>query len=100
TGGEVLGHDVRVRSAKTSSVNEVIPSPFYKRSEIKDTYNEMVLRCRGDYGIIFRVYNEGVAYRFFTNRKNDFTVQNEQANFNFKADYSSFVPYVNAKEHS
>ena len=57
----------------------------------------MVLRCRGDYGIIFRAYNEGVAYRFFTSRKNDFTVKNEQTDFNFKEDYPSVVPYVNAK---
>ena len=100
TGGDVLGHNARVRSSKTGSVNKIIPSPFYKRSEINDTYNEMVLRCRGDYGIIFRAYNEGVAYRFFTSRKNDFTVKNEQADFNFKEDYPSVVPYVNAKEHS
>lgn len=31
-------------------------------------YNELNLRLRGDYGVIARAYDDGVCYRFYTER--------------------------------
>lgn len=100
TGGEVLGRGTKVKSVKTNTVNQVIETPFYKRSRIKDNYNELVISFNKDYSIVFRAYNEGIAYRFVTNRKQDFNVENEEAVFNFPADYQAIVPYVNKKNNA
>jgi len=93
-GGEVLGKAITVINAKTASVNTTIATPVYKRSTVKDHYNALTLECKGGYGIIFRAYNDGVAYRFFINRHQPITIAAEEATFNFEDDYKSFVPYV------
>ena len=88
----VLGDNASVSSAPTKKVNAVINAVNYKRATINDQYNELTLNCKGDYGVIFRVYNDAVAYRFFTKKKGDVIVKNEEANFNFTDDYKSFIP--------
>jgi len=92
--GEVLGDRPKIISAKTASVNTVINTPVYKKKSIIDNYNQLTLQCKGNYGIIARAYNDGVAYRFFTSKKGEITVQSEEATFNFDNDYACFVPHV------
>lgn len=92
--GEVLGANVKVASAKKESVNASFATPFYKKKTVTDQYNQLTISCKGDYGIAVRVYNDGVAYRFFTKRKGEIIIQSEEANFNFDKDYSALVPYI------
>ncbi|HZY24199.1 MAG TPA: glycoside hydrolase family 97 protein [Bacteroidales bacterium] len=94
TGGEVLGENVRVLSTKTDKIDNIITSVNYKKSSIQDQCNQFTISFKGDFGLIFRVYNDGVAYRFFTKRKEEIFVKNEEANFNFTADQKVFVPYM------
>jgi alpha-glucosidase len=93
--GDVLGKNAIVKSAKTVTANEVIKTPFYKKAEVKDNYTQLLLTFKGDYGLAFRAYNDGVAYRFVIVRKGTITVKNEEANFNFKDDDKAFLPFVN-----
>ena len=94
--GKTLGISSKpsIISAKTQSVNQTVKAPFYKRAEIQDQYNELVLSFKGNYKVIFRAYNEGVAYRFQTNFKKPFEVRLETAQFNFDDDYQALLPYV------
>ena len=90
-------------SAETRSVDQTIQANFYKRNKIRDQYNELTLNCKdknvkGNFKVIFRAYNEGVAYRFETNFKKPFNVVSETADFNFDEDYTAWVPYVNARK--
>jgi alpha-glucosidase len=94
-GGEVLGKNVKVTKASTALVNDAFDTPFYKKSRVKDHYNQLVLKCSGNYSLEFRVYDDGAAYRFLTDRKGNLTIQDEEANFNFAGDYKAFVPYSN-----
>jgi alpha-glucosidase len=96
--GEVLGANPVLKNTKTSTVDRLINAPFYKRSQVKDNYNELVLNFKNNFSVVFRAYNDGVAYRFITNRKTDFKVENEEAAFNFSLDGKAIVPYVNQKE--
>ncbi len=73
-------------------VTAVINAINYKKSVIDDQYTELTLNCKGDYGVIFRAYNDAVAYRFFTKKKGTLIIRNEEANFNFTDDYRSFIP--------
>jgi alpha-glucosidase len=88
----VLGDQAIVSSASIKKVNGTINAVNYKKTIITDQYNELTLNCKGDYGIIFRAYNDAVAYRFFIKKKTDVIVINEEANFNFTDDYKSFIP--------
>ena len=46
--GKVLGANPKVTKTKRQSVNQTIPSPFYKKSEVEDQYNELSLDLKGN----------------------------------------------------
>ncbi|GCB33469.1 retaining alpha-galactosidase [Bacteroides faecalis] len=92
--GQVWGVNAGLAGSKQKKVDQVVPSPFYRAKEIKDRYNELVLRFKGNYSIEFRAYDDGVAYRFVSQVKKPFNVVNEQADFCFPSDVSATVPYV------
>ena len=96
TDGKVLGANPKVTKAKRQLVNQTIPSPFYKKSEVKDHYNELCLDFKGNYGLVLRAYDEGVAYRFTTNMKDSIYIANEEATFRFAKDYKTFSNFVNS----
>lgn len=98
--GDDFGVNSTVRKARTNLVNENIVSPFYKRSNIKDYYKELTLEFNQGFNLIFRVYNEGMAYRFLSTGTKDFLVKHEEASFNFPKDYKSYIPYVKSKATS
>ena len=62
-GKEVTG-SMAVTKAATSTVDEVVPSPFTRQAQMRNHYNELTLRIRKDLNLIFRAYNEGIAYRY------------------------------------
>ena len=96
--GVVLGASPKVSKVLKAAVDKVIPSPFYKKTEVQDIYNEMTLSFRGNYGLVFRMYNDGLAYRFTTKMKNDIIVVDEEADYTFSSDHMAFAPYVNSKK--
>ncbi len=91
-GGEVLGNKARISSAPVQKVNATIQAINYKKAVVPDQYNQLTLNCKGDYGVIFRAYNDAVAYRFFTKRKGDLIVKAEEATVNFTDDHNAFIP--------
>lgn len=93
--GEVLGAKAVVKKAVAASADAVINTPIYKKDKIRDNYNQLTINFKGGYGLIFRAYNDGVAYRWFTQKKGGATVINEEANFNFKDDDKAFLPFAN-----
>jgi alpha-glucosidase len=90
--GEILGRSVKISSSKEESVTTRFNAINYKKSVIQDIYNQLTLTCRGDFGVIFRVYNNAVAYRFFTTRNGEIIIRNEDAEFNFTGDHQAFIP--------
>ncbi|WP_259067013.1 glycoside hydrolase family 97 protein [Mucilaginibacter sp. X4EP1] len=93
--GEIMGKNAEIKNAKTFTEDQFINTPIYKKDKVHNNYNQLILNFKGDYGLIFRAYNDGVAYRFFTQKKDNITVVNEEANFNFKEDDEAFLPFVN-----
>jgi alpha-glucosidase len=92
--GENLGDNAKIINSKTEKIKSVITAINYKKSSIPDEYNQLTIDFKNDYGLIFRVYNEAVAYRFFVKRKDELIVKNEEVNFNFPEDYKAFIPYM------
>lgn len=89
-----LGVDPKVLSAKQSSSNQIVePVVRQKFAQIRDHYNELKLTMDGGYAVVFRAYNEGVAYRFETSfPEKQVKVYAEQANFNFAANAVVYYP--------
>ncbi len=93
--GEVLGKNAAIKKSVEASANETITTPIYKKNAVQDNYSQLTITFKGDYGLIFRAYNDGVAYRWFTQKKDEITILNEEANFNFKDNDKAFLPFVN-----
>lgn len=92
--GEVLGQNPKIISSKVQSANTTFTTPLYKKSSVDDNYNQLTIKCKGDYGVIVRAYNDGAAYRFFTTRKGELIIQSERAEFNFDKDHTAYIPYT------
>ena len=92
--GQKWGHRALVRKIQRRKADRNISSPFYKKAHVKDCYNELELHFRGDYGVIFRAYNDGVAYRFISTGKKSFVVKEETVEYCFPDDWKSHVAFV------
>jgi alpha-glucosidase len=92
--GTTLGDNAIIKSPKNEIINTTFNAINYKKATVTDHCNQLTLNCKGDYGVIFRVYNDAVAYRFFTKKKGEIIIKNEEANFNFTADHKAFIPYM------
>ena len=82
--GEVWGKNPKLKSKKTQKVDQMVPSPMYRASQLRDQYNALTLTFKGDYAVEFRAYNDGIAYRLSTTRKTPFTVKQDNAAFVFE----------------
>ena len=92
--GTIVGKTPRITGERRRKIKDNIESPFYRFKEFGATGNELDLKLKGGFGIIFRAYNEGVAYRFYTTQSSDIIIKEEQAEFNFKEDYTAYLPYT------
>ncbi len=91
--GIELGINPKIKKTNTTSVDKIIkPVVPNKDSEISDKYNEIELIFKGDYSLIFRAYDDGVAYRFNTSIKEESLINSEQFVINFNGNFTSFFP--------
>ena len=97
TDGTIYGGVQKAPKVVRRTVNEVLPTHIYKKAEVVDNFNEMTLKYK-DFSIVFRAYDEGMAYRFVSNAKAPFEVESECVQFNFPEDWNSWVPYVTSRK--
>jgi alpha-glucosidase len=92
-GTVVLGATPKVSSAKVTSVNETVQTVVAVKSKtIQNTYNQLNLIFKPNFAVVFRVFDNGISYRFETSLKNEITVKNEEVNLNFAGDYGVLFP--------
>ena len=97
--GEIWGDNDKPSKVSRKSVNEKVTSPFYRATELGNNYNEMTLQFRGNWSLVFRAYNDGIAYRFVNKNKKAFNVVNELVNYSFPTDATASVPYVKPRKN-
>nr|WP_321408479.1 glycoside hydrolase family 97 protein [uncultured Carboxylicivirga sp.] len=91
--GKNLVTSPKVLKKKTSSVSDVVKVPVpAKTTTIKNEYNELRLLFNNDFSISFRVFNNGIAYRFETSKDGEVIVNNEQVDLNFANDFPILFP--------
>jgi len=98
TDGRVLGYKPQLSKTLTKELKEIIQTPVYKKKEIESDCNELQLKFKGGYDIVFRAFDEAIAYRFVLNEKNPYIVEGEQVEFNFPADTKTYIPYAKGRE--
>ncbi|CAN5319678.1 glycoside hydrolase family 97 protein [soil metagenome] len=90
-----LSNNLNIKSAKTKSINETIIAQIpVSRKNIPNNYNELTITFKNNFALIFRAYNDGVAYRIATSFKDSITVMNETAEFHFTNATTAYAPVV------
>ena len=80
--GQLKG--MRVKKSTNQSVsNTVIPEIREKSASYPENYNELTITFKSDKGLTFRLYNEGIAYRFSSSVKDSLTIIEESLNIHF-----------------
>ena len=95
--GEVWGENDKPSKATRKSVNGKVGSPFYRADELIEQYNELTLQFKG-FQVVFRAYNDGIAYRFVNKTKKPFNVVDELVDYQFPTDATASVPYVKPRK--
>ena len=95
--GEVWGENDKVSKVTRKSVNGKISTPLYRANEIVENYNELTLQFK-DFNVVFRAYDDGIAYRFVNKGKKPFNVVDELVNYQFPTDATTSVPYVKPRK--
>lgn len=94
-----LSDNLKIKSAKTKSVNETIVAQIpVSRKNIPNNYNELTINFKNNFAVIFRAYNDGIAYRIATTFKDSILVQNETAQFNFTNNAHAWSPIIQKRE--
>ena len=96
--GKTLGANAKVKSVKQSSKREKIQSPIYKRSTINEEYNQLTINFADNYSMQFRAFNDGIAYRFVSNKGGQITIVNEVADVKPIGTGNAYIAYVNSSE--
>ena len=91
---ETWGVAPRLKKAVVGKIDDVIPSPLYKKAQVEDKCSTLTLTFKGDYAVEFRAYDEAAAYRFVSTRKGAYTVKNEISEYAFEGDPTVYCSYT------
>lgn len=95
--GTRIGAKCKGAKVTTRTVDTRLQTVVYRKSEVQDCFNELTLRLPAA-DIIWRAYDDGVAYRIVSRSRKSVTVVSETVEYNFAADYRAKVPYVSLKK--
>ena len=89
----VLGASPKLRSKSTESVRETLSVQIpNKDATIQNNFNELALNFKEGYQLLFRAFNDGIAYQFIDKSSKTKKVVNEQMTLTFPDGTSSFFP--------
>lgn len=92
---ELLGEKPHLRNMEYATVNDVIcPVVPLKYSSVKNDYNSLVMSFKGGYSVEFRAFDDGIAYRFVTNKKKDIEVLDELFSIGFPETYDLHLQQI------
>lgn len=83
----------RLISTERKFSDETFDTPLYRKSSVKDCYNELRLKYKGC-SIVFRLYDDAFAWRFEAPGRKPYNVASEQAGFHFPGDWKVYAAYT------
>ncbi|NHN39150.1 glycoside hydrolase family 97 protein [Pseudomaricurvus alcaniphilus] len=88
-----LQHSPKVLEVKRRNVDQILqPEVRVKSATIRDHFNEMTLVFDNQYSVVFRAYDNGVAYRYVTTLPGEVTVNSELVELVFSQDSHVYYP--------
>lgn len=91
--GKTFGENETVRKAVYGKIEQVLePVVPHKHSKIEDRCNTLLITFRSGFAVNFRVYDDGIAYRFETALKGDVIIKNEVSEIMFPSGSRSWYP--------
>jgi len=91
--GKTFGENETVRKAVYGKIEQVLePVVPHKHSKIEDRCNTLLITFRSGFAVNFRVYDDGIAYRFETALKDDLIIKNEISEITFPSGSRSWYP--------
>ncbi len=89
----ILGASPKLRNKSTESVQETLSVQVpNKDATIQNNFNQLALNFKGGYQLLFRAFNDGVAYQFIDKSSKTKKVVDEQMTLTFPDGTSSFFP--------
>jgi alpha-glucosidase len=89
--GLFIGSNPKLTDHEQTEVDETIHVAVpLKNARIKDHYRQHSFHFEGNYSLHFRVYDDGVAYRFETNLPGEVEIVSEQLDISFPAETCSW----------
>lgn len=93
---ETLGNNPKLRSTKRGVIDESVKREIpLKNAVVKNHCNTLRMNFAGNYAVEFRVFDNGVAYRFITDKKGENIVMGEDFAINFPANYKAHLSQPN-----
>lgn len=84
----------KIKSSKViKNIKEDVNAPFYRNPKFSTTSNELTLRLEDGNSVTFRVFDDGVAYRFSTDGKSGNIINNETAIYNVAGNPKVYLPH-------
>ncbi len=74
---ERLGAHPVLAKATRREVRDTLEAKLYKKSRLEERYNELKLAFEGGYALVFRAYDEGLAFRWETSKPGELTIRDE-----------------------
>jgi alpha-glucosidase len=94
--GISFGNNSHIKKQSEQEIDETIKAVIYKKNTVENHCRELTLDFKEGFRLVFRAYNDGVAYRFISALNKPFEVVSELATFNFTGNHKAYLPYVNA----
>lgn len=91
--GDKMERHLSVKKVSRRTIDETIASPFTRQATMRNHCNEMTLKLKEGLSIVFRAYDEGVAYRYVWEGKPG-RVYNEELSFSSLEADTATMAYV------
>ena len=95
--GDLCANPV-VRKKKTEKGEQTVTAPFYRQRQFDVAWNALTLTLKSGLQVEWRLYDDGLAYRFVLDPAEPVDIEGETALFRFAGDYVSYLPYSTNKE--
>lgn len=83
----------KASGSKVKYYKSSFATPFYRQSTLTVEYNEMEMVLGKGWKVVFRAFDEGIAYRFECKGKVPVTISDEKAEFRFNGNGMSWLSF-------
>lgn len=93
TQGDKTFNTLTVSKATRRTIDETVASPFTRQATMRNHCNELMLHMKEGLSLVFRAYDEGIAYRFVWEGAPG-RVYKDVVEYNFDGDWTTTAAYV------